>query len=68
MFLFVSCITSGVESERFSESNYVNNAKLKITKIAENVYQHISYKRVEPWGLVGASGLIVVDDKDAYLW
>lgn len=57
--LFVLYVTStGVSA---------NSEKLKIKKIAENVYQHISYKKIEPWGLVGASGLIVVDDKDAYL-
>ncbi len=44
-----------------------NDKKLKITKLADNVYQHISYKHVEPWGLVGASGLVVVDGKDAHI-
>jgi glyoxylase-like metal-dependent hydrolase (beta-lactamase superfamily II) len=40
---------------------------LKVNKLAENVYQHISYKNVEPWGLVGASGLIVIDGSDAHM-
>ncbi|KMT64939.1 subclass B1 metallo-beta-lactamase [Catenovulum maritimum] len=46
---------------------YANTDKLKITKLADNVYQHTSYKVVEPWGKVGASGLVVVDGNDAYI-
>jgi glyoxylase-like metal-dependent hydrolase (beta-lactamase superfamily II) len=46
---------------------YANSEKIKITKLADNVYQHISYKVVEPWGKVGASGLVVVDGNDAYI-
>jgi glyoxylase-like metal-dependent hydrolase (beta-lactamase superfamily II) len=40
---------------------------LKIIRLAGDVYQHISYKVVEPWGKVGASGLVVVDGNDAYI-
>ena len=46
---------------------YASSEKLKITKLADNVYQHISYKVVEPWGKVGASGLVVFDGNDAYI-
>jgi glyoxylase-like metal-dependent hydrolase (beta-lactamase superfamily II) len=41
--------------------------KLTISTLAENVYQFTSYKRIEPWGMVGANGLIVVDGADAHL-
>ena len=44
-----------------------NNEKLKITQLADNVYQHVSYKKVEPWGMVGASGLVVVDGNNAHI-
>ncbi len=47
--------------------SYANSENLKIIKLAEGVYQHISYKVVEPWGKVGASGLVVVDGNDAYI-
>lgn len=40
---------------------------VKISELAPNVYLHTSYKEVKVWGLVPASGLIVVDGKDAYL-
>ena len=46
---------------------YANSEKLKITKLADNVYQHISYKVVEPWGKVGASGLVVIDGNYAHI-
>ncbi|MEW6999357.1 subclass B1 metallo-beta-lactamase [Colwelliaceae bacterium BS250] len=44
-----------------------NNEQLKVTQLADNVYQHVSYKRIEPWGMVAASGLIVVDGKNAHI-
>jgi len=40
---------------------------LKIKKLSDNVYQHISYKKVEPWGLIGASGLVVINGTKAHL-
>lgn len=40
---------------------------VKIVELAPNVYQHISYLKLKVWGLVPASGLIYVNDKDAYL-
>lgn len=46
---------------------FANTGKLKMTKLADNVYQHTSYKVVEPWGKVGASGLVIVDENDAYI-
>ncbi|WNC72347.1 subclass B1 metallo-beta-lactamase [Thalassotalea psychrophila] len=44
-----------------------SDEQLKITKLADNLYQHISYKNIKPWGMVGASGLIVVDGKNAHI-
>lgn len=43
------------------------NKPLEIIKLADNVYQHKSYKEVGQWGMVGASGLVVVDGKHAHL-
>lgn len=40
---------------------------LKIKQLSNNVYQHISSQRVEPWGLVEATGLVVVNGADAHL-
>lgn len=42
-------------------------SELKIIQLTNNVYQHISYKEVASYGMVGASGLIVVDENDAYV-
>ena len=41
--------------------------KLKIKKLSNNVYQHISFKRVEPWGVVETSGLIVINGTEAHM-
>lgn len=40
---------------------------LNIKKLTDNVYQHISYKHVEPWGLIGASGLVIVNGNEAHM-
>jgi len=41
--------------------------KLKLTMLSDNVYQHISYKKVGSYGMVGASGLVVLDGENAYI-
>jgi glyoxylase-like metal-dependent hydrolase (beta-lactamase superfamily II) len=51
----------------FSNTIYAHEQQLKVVQLADNVYQHISYKNIEPWGVIGASGLVVVDGKNAYI-
>ncbi|NQZ28698.1 MAG: subclass B1 metallo-beta-lactamase [Colwellia sp.] len=53
----------------FSSMAFANKEvpKPKITKLADNVYQHISYKRVGSYGIVGASGLVVIDGVNAHI-
>jgi len=58
LILFVPCIV-------FANSGGVKNIKIK--KLSDNVYQHISSKRVEPWGLVEASGLVVINGTEAHM-
>jgi len=41
--------------------------ELIIKKLSDNVYQHISHKVIEPWGLVAASGLVVIDNNNAHI-
>lgn len=41
--------------------------ELEIKKIEEGVYLYTAYEKVEGWGLVGSNGLVVLDNKDAYL-
>lgn len=41
--------------------------KIEIIKLTDKVYQHISYQEVAPYGLVAASGLIVIDGTDAHI-
>lgn len=49
----------------FANNDSVKN--LKIKKLTENVYQFMSSKKVEPWGLVEASGLVVIDGVQAHM-
>lgn len=58
LILFFPCIV-------FANSGSVK--KLKIKKLTDNVYLHISSKRVEPWGLVEASGLVVINGTEAHM-
>jgi glyoxylase-like metal-dependent hydrolase (beta-lactamase superfamily II) len=44
-----------------------NDEQLKITQLSENVYQHTSYKEIGSWGMVAASGLVVVDGINAHI-
>lgn len=41
--------------------------ELEIQKIEEGVYLYTAYEKIEGWGLVGSNGLVVLDNKDAYL-
>ncbi len=41
--------------------------QLEIKPLIDNVYQYVSYHQIEPWGLVGASGLLVKDGSDIYM-
>jgi len=56
--LFAPCIV-------FANNESVKN--IKINKLSNNVYQHISSKRIKPWGLVEASGLVVIDGTEAHM-
>ncbi|MCF6436668.1 subclass B1 metallo-beta-lactamase [Pseudoalteromonas sp. MMG022] len=43
------------------------SSTLEIHPIKENVYQHVSYLDVKPWGLVAANGLVVIEQQHAYI-
>jgi len=58
LILFIPCIV-------FANDESIK--KLKIKKLSENVYQHISFKKVEPWGEVGVSGLVVINGTEAHM-
>lgn len=56
--LFVPCIV-------FANNDIEKH--IKINKLTDNVYQHISSKHVEPWGLIAASGLVVINGTEAHI-
>lgn len=43
------------------------NYQLTINQIADNVFQHISYKEIENYGMVPSNGLIVTKGTNAYI-
>ena len=40
---------------------------LAVTQVSDNVFKHVSYAEIKPWGWVGANGLIVVQGEGAYI-
>jgi glyoxylase-like metal-dependent hydrolase (beta-lactamase superfamily II) len=50
-----------------ANSSIDDKYQLSISQIADNVYQHISYKKFQSFGIVPASGLIVLDGKNAHI-
>lgn len=54
-------IISAVELETDSED-------LKIIKLSEHTYQHISYLQTESWGKVACNGMIIIDDSEALIF
>ena len=54
-------IISAFELETDSED-------LKIIKLSEHTYQHISYLQTESWGKVACNGMIIIDDSEALIF
>ncbi len=69
LFAAIITIFSVFNSYAHTESSNQTTDKhqLTVSKIAENVFQHVSYKEVKGFGLVPASGLVVINDKDAHI-
>lgn len=63
---FIVIICSLISCFAFANANN-EEPELKVIQIAENVYQHISYKMIDSYGMVPASGLVVVDGSDAHI-
>ena len=40
---------------------------LKVEKIEDGIYLHTSFEKISGWGLVASNGLVVLDNKDAYI-
>jgi len=66
-YFFTFLLLSPVKAIAHATLTEQEHPPLAITPIANNVFQHISYKHVQGYGLVPASGLIVINDKDAHI-
>ena len=63
--LFISFVFTAVTySNAFAQGK---EKPIEIIPLADNLYQHISYKHVEGYGLVPANGLIVVNQQEAFI-
>ena len=63
----VTFILSALAVAKGVETPFEINRDLVVIRMADNIWQHSSYKEMEPFGRVPANGLIVVDGKDAAL-
>jgi len=62
LILFFPLVAFGIDTFGIDKEH-----QLKFSKLAENVYQHTSHKIIEPWGMVEASGLVIVDGSNAHI-
>lgn len=62
VFLLFGCRTA-----RVSDKNYTS-PRLSIQKVADNVYQHISYLETQSFGKVSCNGMVVYDDHKAVVF
>lgn len=60
IILLSSCYLS------FSQSIKINDS-LEIKKISNNIYLHISTTEIKGWGSVSSNGILIVDNKKAFL-
>lgn len=63
MFLLLSCKTQDLSNKAIYKSE-----DLKIVKVTDHIYQHISYLDTEDWGRVGCNGMIVLDHNEALIY
>jgi metallo-beta-lactamase class B len=61
LFLLTNVLTQA-RAQNYKSEN------LEVKKLAENVYQHISYLKTEDFGKVSCNGMIVVDDGQALVF
>ena len=62
ILLLASCKTQSVDKAIYSSKD------LKIVKVSDHVYTHITYLDTESWGRVGCNGMIVVDQNEAIIF
>lgn len=61
LLLFLSLTVSAKQKPE----NILVSDKIKLTKLSENVYLHVSYLQTENYGKVGANGLLLVKNGEA---
>jgi metallo-beta-lactamase class B len=60
-FTFLS-LSSSLKAQHYKSDN------LEVSKLAENVYQHISFLKTQDFGKVSCNGMIVVDGAEALVF
>lgn len=67
ILVFMFLIHSACKSQNISTSKY-ESENLKIEKLTENTYVHISYLETDTWGKVPCNGMIVVNKGEAIVF
>lgn len=67
IFLSLILILSGCKSKRLPLKNYESET-LKIEKISDNIYRHISYLETEGYGKVSCNGMVYLNGNDALVF
>lgn len=63
ILLLTSCKTRDLGKKAIYSSD-----DLKVVKISDRIYQHISYLDTDSWGRVGCNGMIIVDQNEALIY
>ena len=61
--IFLFCVFSS----GFSQKTICISEDIKIEKISDNAYMHISYKKTEKWGRISANGLVYINKGKAVI-
>ncbi len=67
IFISLILILSGCKSKKLPLKNYESET-LKIEKISDNIYRHISYLETESYGKVSCNGMVYLNGNDALVF
>lgn len=67
--LFIGSLLLGCTSAKITDhSQHYTSETLSIQKVADHVYQHISFLSTESFGKVSCNGMVVFDEKEAVVF
>lgn len=66
--LLLFLLTIGCKKEADKSNEVYSSETLKIRKLTDNVFMHITYLDTESWGKVACNGMLVIDSNEAVVF